>query len=106
MEGMRTLLRGSLGKSLVALGDEDRLAAAWMVVCGRALSERGSIAGYADGVVQVEVVDKVWLRQMNGMKKQLIRELGEVANVPVSDVRFKIQGAPRKDGLRRRVDGE
>ena len=98
MEGMRALLRGSLGKSLVVLGSEDRLAAAWTVVCGRALSQRGSIAGYADGVVQVEVVDTVWLRQMTGMRKQLIRELAEIADLPVTDVRFKVRGvAPRSE---------
>lgn len=101
MEGMRSLLRGSLGKSLLVLGDEDRLAAAWTVVCGKALSERGSIAGYADGVVQVEVVDTVWLRQMTGIRKQLIRELAEIADVSVTDVRFNVRGAPRRSEIRK-----
>lgn len=105
MEGMRTLLRGSLKKSLISLGDEDRLAAAWTVVCGKVLSERGSIAGYADGVVQVEVIDSVWLRQMTAIRKQLIRELREVADVPVSDVRFVIRGAA-PGATRGRVDIE
>ncbi len=91
MEGMRTLLRGSLKKSLGAMRDEDRLAAAWIVVCGRALSERGSIAGYVDGIVEVDVVDLVWLRQMNGMRQQLVRELGEIADVPVRQIRFSLR---------------
>ncbi len=108
MEGMRSLLRGALGKSLLVLGDEDRLAAAWTVVCGRPLNERGSIAGYEHGVVQVEVVDTVWLRQMTGMRKQLIRELAEIADVSVTDVRFNVRGAPRRGDPRSggRVDGE
>ena len=92
LEGMRTLLRGSLKRSLGAMGEEDRLAAAWTVVCGRALSERGSIVGYADGVVQVEVVDAVWLHQMSGMRKQLTGELGSIANVPVREIRFTVRG--------------
>lgn len=91
MEGMRTLLRGSLGKSLRAMGEEDRLAAAWPVVCGPAMSERGAIAGYANGVVQVEVVDALWLGQMAGMRAQLIRELSTVANVPVREMRFTVR---------------
>ncbi len=94
MEGMRTLLRGSLRKSLRAMAEEDRLAAAWPVVCGPALSERGSIAGYANGVVQVEVVDALWLGQMAGMRAQLIRELGTIANVPVTEMRFTVDGRP------------
>ena len=92
MEGMRTLLRGSLKKSLVAMGDEDRLAAAWTVVCGRALCARGEVAGYAEGVVEVEVVDAVWLKQMRGMRAQLERELGAIANVPVREIRFSVRG--------------
>ncbi len=96
---MRTLLRGSLGKSLRAMGDEDRLAAAWTVVCGRALGERGAIAGYADGVVQVEVVDALWLGQMTGMRAQLIREMATIANVPVREMRFTVRG--RAAGERR-----
>ncbi len=107
MEGMRTLLRGSLKKSLFAASDEDRLAAAWTVVCGRPLCERGSIVGYAEGVVEVEVVDMVWLRQMQGMRQQLVRELKETAGVPVRELRLTLPGgaapdrrAPRKGSAR------
>ena len=38
--------KGSLGRSLDALREEDRLAAAWPVACGKALAERGSVTGY------------------------------------------------------------
>ena len=51
MEGMRDLLKNTLGQSLNALGDEDRLAAAWPVACGKAMAERGRVVGYEDGVV-------------------------------------------------------
>lgn len=90
MEGMRTLLRGSLKKSLVAMTEEDRLSAAWTVVCGRALTERGSVCGYADGVVEVEVVDITWRQQMAAMRPQLMRELAAIANVPVRDIHFTV----------------
>jgi len=92
VEGMRAVLRGALGKSLGALGEQDRLLAAWTVVCGRALSDRGAIAGYAEGVVEVEVVDAVWLEQMRGMRAQLLRELGTIAKVPVREIRFAVRG--------------
>ncbi len=88
---MRTLLRGSLKKSLGAMREEDRLAAAWTVVCGRALSERGSVAGFGEGVVEVEVVDAVWLQQMRGMRAHLVRALGEAAGVPVREIRFTLR---------------
>ncbi len=74
------------------MGEEDRLATAWTVVCGRVLSGRGSIKGYAQGVVEVEVVDAVWMQQMSGMRQQLTRELAATANVPVREMRFTLQG--------------
>ena len=45
MEGMRELLRGSLGRSLQAMRPEDKLAAAWPVACGKAMAERGEVVG-------------------------------------------------------------
>jgi len=86
---MRDLLKGSLGRSLEALRDEDRLAAAWPVVCGKALAERGTVVGYMDGVVQVQVEDGAWLRQLMSMRGQIIGELGRIAGVRVSEIHFE-----------------
>ena len=106
MEGMRTLLRSSLRKSLVAASDADRLAAAWTVVCGRPLCERGTVVGYADGVAEVEAVDAVWLRQMQGMRQQLVRELKDTAGVPVRELRFSLPGSqPGMEANRSRSQG-
>lgn len=91
MKGMRALLRGSLGKSLSTMAEVDRLAAAWTVVCGPALSGRGSIAGYATGVLEIQVVDAVWMQQMSAMRTQLTRELGSVADVPVREIHFVVR---------------
>jgi hypothetical protein len=53
MEGIRDLLKRSLGQSLNSLRDEDKLAAAWPVACGKTMAERGTIVGYDDGVLRV-----------------------------------------------------
>ena len=68
LEGMRDLLKGTLGRSLGALRDEDRLVAAWPVACGKAMAERGIIVGYADGVMRVQVENGTWLRQLMSMR--------------------------------------
>ena len=47
MEDMRTLLRGSLGRSLKAMNPQDKLAAAWPVACGKAMVERGEVVALA-----------------------------------------------------------
>jgi Dna[CI] antecedent, DciA len=89
LEGMRDLLKGSLGRSLGALGDEDRLAAAWPVACGKAMAGRGTVVGYVDGVVRVQVDDGAWLRQLISMRIQLAGEMARIAGVRVSEIHFE-----------------
>jgi hypothetical protein len=95
LEGMRDLIRGSMGRSLQALTDEDRLAAAWPVACGKAMAERGAVVGYADGVVLLQVADEVWMRQMMSMRTQLAGEMARIAGVKVSEIHFEMK---RYDG--------
>src|SRR5580698_960199 len=91
MEGMRGLLRGALGRSLKAMGPEDRLAAAWPVACGSAMAAHGEVMGYEDGVVRVVVSDKEWMQQMRSMSSILERELGKIAGVKVSGIHFEVR---------------
>lgn len=93
MEGMRTLLRGALGKSLSGMLEEDRLAAAWPVACGAAMAERGEIAGYSEGVVRVIVSDAAWMQQMRSMGEVLQRELGKISGVAVTGIHFEVRGS-------------
>jgi predicted nucleic acid-binding Zn ribbon protein len=89
LEGMRDLLKGSLGRSLSALREEDRLAAAWPVACGKAMAEHGTVVGYEDGVVRVEVEEGVWLRQLMSMRGHLAGEMARIAGVRVSEIHFE-----------------
>ena len=95
LEGMRDLLKGSLGRSLEGLREEDKLAAAWPVACGKALAERGVIVGYTDGVVRVQVEDAAWLQQLMSMRRQLAGEMARIAGVRVSEIHFEKK---RNDG--------
>jgi hypothetical protein len=91
MENMRQVFRSSLGRSLRTIPEQDRLAVAWPVACGKAMADRGTIAGYADGVILIEVVDGAWLRQMMSIQRQLISEMGKIAGVPVRGIHFKVK---------------
>ena len=91
LEGIRDLLKLSLRRSLDALSDEDRLAAAWPVVCGRAMAEHGTVMGYTDGIVRVQVEDRVWLRQLMSMHGQLAGEMARIAGVRVSEIHFEMK---------------
>ncbi len=91
MEGMRQLLRGSLRRSLSAMRAEDRLAATWPVAAGRAMAERGTVVGFEDGVVRVEVEDAAWLQQMRSMSEQLRGEMARISGVAVSGIHFLLK---------------
>jgi hypothetical protein len=91
MEAMRDVLRGNLGRSLRGVGDQDRLSAAWTVACGCAMADRGRVVGYDAGVVQIEVADATWLRQMISLRGQLEREMAKIAGLPVRGIRFELQ---------------
>ena len=89
LEGMRDLLKGSLARSLDALSDQDRLAAAWPVACGKTMAGRGTVVGYSDGIVRVQVEDGAWLRQLTSLREQLAREMTRIAGVTVSEIHFE-----------------
>jgi hypothetical protein len=93
MEAMRELLRGSLGRSLRDLRDEDRLAAAWTVACGPAMAERGAVVGYEGGMVRVVVTDAPWMKQMISLRGELARELSRIAGLPISGIHFELKKA-------------
>ena len=104
MEGMRGLLRGTLGRSLRAMPEEDRLAAAWPVACGPAMAGHGEVVGFEGGVVRVLVSDKAWMQQMESMRGVLERELARIAGVVVSGIHFEVKGL-RGSGSRVRSRG-
>jgi hypothetical protein len=91
MEAMRDLLRGSMAQSLRNIGDEDKLAAAWTVTCGRAMAERGTVLGYEAGVVRIQVADAVWMQQMVSLRGVLERELARIAGLPVAAIHFEMK---------------
>ena len=95
MQAMRETLRSSLARTLAGVGQEDRLAAAWTIACGRAMAERGSVAGYEDGVVRIEVSDLVWLRQMEALRTTLEREMARISGVKVQAIDFKLKRSKR-----------
>lgn len=93
MQGMRDVLRSSLGRSLRTLSEEDRLAAAWPVACGSALAERAEVLGLdADGVLHVRVLQPGWREQFVQMRTMLAADLSRIAGVRLQTIHFEGQG--------------
>jgi hypothetical protein len=91
MEAMRDLLKNSLGQSLNSLSDDDKLAAAWPVACGKTMAERATVIGYDRGVLRVQVENRTWLQQLISMREQLAGEMARIAGVNVSEIHFEMK---------------
>jgi hypothetical protein len=91
MEDMRAVLRGSIGRSLHAFEESDRLAAAWPVACGRAMAQHGEVVGFFEGTVTVAVSDGAWLSQMMSMRSILQNEMARIARVKVTAIHFELK---------------
>ena len=99
MQAMRDVLRGSLGRSLRSLSEGDRLAAAWAVACGPALSERAEVLGLdEDRVLHVRVLQPGWRDQFAQMRTMLTDELRKIAGVKLQTIHFEGQGSTRARG--------
>jgi hypothetical protein len=93
---MRDMLRGTLGRSLRALSDEDRLAAAWAVACGPALAERAEVLGLdEERVLHVRVLQPGWRDQFAQMRMMLVEDLRKIAGVRLQTIHFEGQGPTR-----------
>jgi hypothetical protein len=99
MQAMRDVLRGTLGRSLRTLSDEDRLAAAWVVACGAALAERAEVIGLDDErILHVRVLQPGWRDQFGQMRTMLTEELRKIAGVKLQAIHFEGQGSTRERG--------
>ncbi|MGA8938969.1 MAG: DciA family protein [Acidobacteriaceae bacterium] len=90
MQGMRDVLRGSLGRSLRELPEEDRLMAAWPVACGSALAGHAKVMYLdAENVLHVKVDETEWMTQFVQMRSALANDLGRIAGVRLGGIHFK-----------------
>jgi hypothetical protein len=96
MQNMRDILRGSLGRSLRELPDEDRLAAAWPVACGAALAGHGEVLHLdAERVLHVRVAGSEWMKQFLHMRSALANDLARIAAVRFNGIHFEERGSVR-----------
>jgi hypothetical protein len=96
MQAMRDVLRGTLGRSLRTLSDEDRLSAAWLVACGPALAARAEVLGFdEDRVLHVRVLQPGWRDQFMQMRMMLAEDLRKIAGVRLQTIHFEGTGSTK-----------
>ena len=94
VQGMRDVLRSSLGRSLRELSPADRLLAAWPVACGSALAAHGELGELdAEGVLHIVVRQPAWLETFRGMRSALAKDLARISGVAVRAIHFESRAA-------------
>ena len=69
---------------------------AWIIACGKALAQHGTVIGYdPSGILHVEVCDRIWLKQLEDMRGTLQAELARIAGVKVIDLHFIVRESRR-----------
>jgi predicted nucleic acid-binding Zn ribbon protein len=80
-----------LGQSLNSLRDEDKLAAAWPVACGKTMAGRAEVMNYDEGILRIQVEDKAWLQQFTAMREHLAGEITKISGVRVGEIHFEMK---------------
>lgn len=94
MQGMRAMLRQSLGRSLRTLPEEDRLAAALPVVCGSALAAHCAVAELdAQRILHLRVSGESWLGPLLAMRDVLKRDLAQTSGVVLHGLELRLTPA-------------
>ncbi len=91
MQPVRDFLRDHLASALNAHSADERISAAWPVVCGAAIAQRTRVLSCVDGIVEIAVPDGAWLRQMLSLREKLLRELPTACGIALTDILFKVR---------------
>jgi len=73
---------------------------AWPLVCGSAVAERTRAAGFADGVLRVEVPDARWQRELRELAPRYVAVLNRYCRRDVNRIEFVVMGPERGTGHR------
>jgi predicted nucleic acid-binding Zn ribbon protein len=63
---------------------------AWPLVCGSAVAERTRATNFADGILQVEVADAGWQRELQGLAPRYLATINQYIGQPVRRIEFVI----------------
>lgn len=96
MEPVRTGLRNIMSELLRTRPAEEAVILAWPVVCGRDVAARTRAAGFAEGVLTVDVPDATWRAQLAALAPRYVSGFNELLGPVVREVKFTVeQSEPR-----------
>jgi predicted nucleic acid-binding Zn ribbon protein len=97
MEPIRTGLRRVMYDLLANQPEQEAVALAWPLVCGKDVAARTRVVSLAEGTLTVEVPDAAWRAQLAAFRSQYVKGYAELMGPVVKEVKFVKQSAPRQE---------
>ncbi|MFY9908017.1 MAG: DUF721 domain-containing protein [Terriglobales bacterium] len=85
--GLETII----AKSLLRAPASQSALLAWPVACGSAVADRTRVLSFSDGVLQVEVADAGWRRELANLAPRYVALINKYSASPVRRIEFVVK---------------
>ena len=91
MERAASLLESVVIKSLHGASARDSALLAWPVACGSTVAERTRAMSFCDGVLQIEVSDMGWRRELSQLAPRYLAAINKYSTARVERIEFVVK---------------
>jgi hypothetical protein len=74
-------------------GQESAAVLGWPLACGSLVAEKTRALRCAEGILEVEVPDAVWRKQLQGFRSRYLAELNQLCSGGVQDISFVVRNS-------------
>ena len=85
-------LENIVAKALHRAPPAESALLAWPVACGSAVADRTRAINFSDGVLQVEVADAGWRRELANLAPRYLALVNKFSGTPVRRIEFVVKG--------------
>jgi Dna[CI] antecedent, DciA len=71
---------------------------AWPLACGSAVADRTRALDFSDGILQVEVADARWRRELANLAPRYLASINRYSAAPVKRIEFVVKTSPAVPG--------
>jgi Dna[CI] antecedent, DciA len=85
--GLETII----AKALQRAPETESALLAWPVACGSAVADRTRALSFSDGILQVEVADAGWRRELANLAPRYLAVINKYSATPVRRIEFVVK---------------
>ena len=86
-------LENIVAKALRRAPPGDSAMLAWPIACGSAVADRARAVSFSDGILQVEVADAGWRRELMHLAPRYLAVINKYSGTSVKRIEFVVKAA-------------